>query len=150
MGAEDLFRGGETGNFAEDCRSPPGEMISGGVEEYVVRYAVGGLVFEKVTFLDIARQNREPGKALLCGPLFCGILITVMRNVNESDFRILCDVPVVSLHQLWSRGAAGGSPRGGIVKNVILGCLVEFGLFVALSIKAVQFGFNDLSSYDGF
>lgn len=65
-------------------------------------------------------ENGEPREAILLGPLGGLGFILIVAEVDHGNLRVVCDVLLVGLHQLWSRSAAGASPTGGVVDEVSL------------------------------
>ena len=103
-------------------------------EKFVIRDTTRHIVLES-TLLEVIHHDGRPGKPFFRCPSLSGLLVTVEADMDHLDARIVCDLGLVLLHQLWSRSAAGRSPTRRKIYDVVVGGLGELVPNKALSLK---------------
>lgn len=118
------FLFGELGGLREYLTFPFCDDFAVLAEEFVIRDRTRHVVL-KSTLIKFVHHDGRPGKSFFRRPSLGGFLVPVEADMDHLDSRIVCDLGLVLLHQLWSRSAAGRSPTRRKIHDVIVGSLGE-------------------------
>jgi len=94
---------------------------------YEPHLAGPGVILGESSTLEVRKENRWPCKPYFLGPFKSVRLNLIAANVDQFDFGVCRDLPLVFLQQLWSMLSAGTSGTSTEIEEIISGCFWQIG-----------------------